>query len=62
MELPAVLLGPPCTLAAGLGERGEVAGGEVLWVEPVVSRFSPDPVEEVEVERGTLPANMECNA
>lgn len=29
MELPAVLRGPVRVLCAGLGDRGEVAGGEV---------------------------------
>ena len=38
MELPAVLLGP-MTLLAGLGEMGEVAGGDMLWLELAVREF-----------------------
>lgn len=58
MELPAVLRGPR-TFCAGPGARGEVrgevAGGEVLWVEATVREFSLGWVEFGDIGVATLP-------
>lgn len=54
MELPAVLLGPVSLLAEL--EMGEVAGGDMLWLELAVREFWEVCKELMAMGATTLPA------